>query len=111
MTEENTTISYKKFVGGKGIQNPVWKGGKYISTEGYVFMKCEGHPRANKGGYVFEHILVMEKHLGRYITKSENVHHKNHVRTDNLIENLEVLTRGQHTRHHNLTTKIYKRSC
>lgn len=58
-----------------------------------VFAK--GHPRASKNNYVFEHIIVMEKQLGRLLEKDENVHHINGVKDDNSIENLELWVKPQ----------------
>jgi len=54
-----------------------------------------GHPRADKARYVFEHVLVMEEILGRYLLPGENVHHRNGVKDDNRPENLELWTRPQ----------------
>lgn len=77
-----------------------WKGGR-IAHGGYVRVRCEGHPRASPHGhYVLEHILVVEKHFGRYLEKQEVVHHLNGIKNDNRIENLAVLTPAEHLIHH-----------
>jgi DNA-directed RNA polymerase subunit RPC12/RpoP len=84
-----------------GENNPFWKGGVSINTAGYRMVRCPGHPRATKrGSYVQEHILVMERHIGRYLEESEVVHHKNGNRQDNRIENLQLMTSSEHTRFH-----------
>lgn len=38
----------------------------------------------------------MEKHIGRYIQKDEVVHHINHIRNDNRVENLQLMTFKEH---------------
>jgi len=85
----------------KGKDNNAWKGGKTIDNNGYIKIRCEEHPRATKAGlYVFEHLLVMEKKIGRFIKKNECVHHINGIKSDNREENLIILTRGEHSSYH-----------
>lgn len=58
------------------------------------------HPNATSTGYVLEHRVVMENHLGRLLTRREVVHHRDENKKNNDLSNLEVMTKGQHTRHH-----------
>jgi hypothetical protein len=85
-----------------GESHYAWKGGKIYDPHGYILVRRPNHPYAKINGYIFEHRLVMEKHLGRYLTQEEVVHHNNHVRDDNRIENLQLINRSEHTsRYHN----------
>jgi hypothetical protein len=68
--------------------------GTRITTNGYVEYTTGG----NKGRSV--HVVCMERHIGRRINKNEQVHHINGVKTDNSIENLQLMTINEHMAHH-----------
>ena len=88
-----------------GELNHNWKGGKIIDRAGYILVYCPTHPY-NEGGYVFEHRLVVERWLGRYLRPEELIHHRNQIKTDNRIENLQVVTNAEHMIiHHRLRLK------
>lgn len=76
---------------GKGKDNPMWTGGKKIGKGGYILVWRPDHPYSNSQGYVSEHRLVMEKHIGRYLEPTEIVHHINKNRQANNVENLQLL--------------------
>lgn len=79
-----------------GEKNANWRGGKTKHSGGYVMRLVPDHPRVKgkSNKYVMEHILVMEEAIGRILDPNENVHHKNGIKTDNRIENLELWTRS-----------------
>ena len=69
-----------------------WKGGRTWHSGGYIAILKPNHPNADNRGYVREHIFVMSKKLGRSLSECESVHHKNGIRTDNRLENLELMS-------------------
>lgn len=76
------------------------EGKRSKGPKGYIVIKLNKdnffYPMAHKQGYVFEHRLVVAKFIGRWLHPWEIVHHKNHIRTDNRIENLQLVSDDRH---------------
>lgn len=85
-----------------GANNPLWKSERTIDSNGYVRVYMPDHPQAfgTHRVYVYEHRLVMERHLGRYLLSNEIPHHINGIRSDNRIENLELVSVDKHNSYH-----------
>lgn len=86
----------------RGRRNPKWSEGKLLSSHGYVKIRVgKTHPLADSKGYAYEHSIVWAA-AGRTLPgQSELLHHRNENKTDNRLENLEVVTRTKHNEHHN----------
>lgn len=92
-----------------GERHHNWKGGRHQAHGGYMVVNISRQDffwpmstnRMKYGtGLVMEHRLVMAKHLGRCLAPFEVVHHKNGIRDDNRIENLELSTNCAHAKDH-----------
>ena len=80
----------------KGSKAPFWRGGRYKDNRsGYIYVYSPDHPFKKKGGYVLEHRLVMEKFVGRHLRANEIIHHRNKIKDDNRIDNLEIIFVGE----------------
>lgn len=84
---------------------------KNHSKDGYIYARVQSHPRATSTGYVLEHRIIMENHLGRYLSSDELVHHDNEIKNDNRIENLILTTRSIHTSHHHAPMTVVTLKC
>lgn len=82
----------------KGERRTAPWGSGYITAQGYrMISKC--HPNATRRsktgkGQILEHIWVMSEYLGRPLLPHETVHHKNGIRDDNRLENLELWSKS-----------------
>lgn len=91
-----------------GTKASNWKGGRVKHSEGYIEVKVYPedfyYSMANSNGYVIEHRLLMAKKLKRCLLPWEVVHHRNGVRDDNRLENLQLLP----TRKYHITDTVLK---
>ena len=91
----------------KGSNSPNWKGGKTTNL-GYIKIAKPNHSRADRTGYVREHILVCEEALGKPLPPKAVCHHVDGNRSHNKNNNLVIC---QDRKYHNLIerrTMAYK---
>lgn len=69
-------------------------------NRGYVLAYVPKHPNAHRDGYLMLHTVLMEQKIGRYLKPNEVVHHINHDRKDNRLENLMLMDKKEHMRMH-----------
>lgn len=91
----------------KKERNSLYKNGRVRSSTGYIWIAVKEHPYARMPGhYVFEHRLIIEEYLGRYLKPTEEVHHLNSIKTDNRLENLQLFS--SHAEHMKAEAKMGK---
>lgn len=90
----------------RGTNHPNYKG-RIPAAKGYVRVYEPGHPLAMADGYVLEHRKVLWD-AGIRVPDDSEPHHKNHDRSDNRLENLEVLTKAEHNAHHHAVGTVVR---
>ena len=75
--------------------HPAWKGGRAKHGD-YIKVKFYDHLRANKYGYVLEHIIVWEQFNGKPVPRGHAIHHLNGIKNDNRPENLVAIAHAEH---------------
>jgi len=77
-----------------------YTGGHTVIRGSYIEELCPDHPSAKYYGFVLQHRLVVERALGRYLDRTESVHHIDRNSLNNDIGNLQVVSRSEHMRIH-----------
>ena len=78
-----------------------WSEGKILSSGGYTKLRVgKSHPLANGNGYAYEHLVVWVSAGNQRPLPGFLLHHKNEVKTDNRLQNLELISRSQHNALH-----------
>ena len=77
-----------------------YMGGHTVIYYGYLYELCPAHPFANRWGFVRQHRLVLERHLGYYLDKDLVVHHIDGDKLNNNLSNLVALTKSEHMKQH-----------
>jgi hypothetical protein len=74
---------------------------KLNSAIGYLYFIDKYHPLAHgKAKWVYYHRHVVSISVGRWITSEEVVHHKDHNKLNNSLDNLDLLSKSEHTKMH-----------
>lgn len=85
----------------RGPANPRWNDGRILNEDGYVKVRVGvAHPLADSNGYAYEHLVVWCAAGNPKPSDNETLHHRNGIKSDNRIQNLELMPRSEHGRQH-----------
>lgn len=100
-----------------GDNHPSWKGGRIYDDNNYILIhnfnlsedeKILFKSMYNNYSYIFEHRLIVARHLHRPLENYEKVHHLNEIKDDNRIQNLQLISSKNHAKEHQKMLKGIK---
>lgn len=77
-----------------------WTYATWVDKDGYVLRYAGLHPFSDGRLNIRENVRLMELRVGRHLFSDEMVHHRNGDRKDNRLENLQLMTRSEHSKLH-----------
>lgn len=84
-------------------------GRKRRNANAYIVVHRPDHQMSDKAGRLLEHRLIMAEHLGRLLEPREVVHHKDGNRSNNAIDNLDLMSgRKEHAAVHAKESELYQ---
>jgi len=88
---KSSKSSQRKFCSKKCYYERMKEAYKYLNniTVSYKQISINGNKRD-------ENRRIIEKFIGRKLKRTEIIHHKNGIKNDNSIENLQIVTRKEH---------------
>lgn len=89
----------------KGQSSGNFKGYRRRTSKGYVTLYRPNEPGTDRNGLIMEHRYMMSLHIGRALRNDEAVHHINGIKNDNRLDNLLLMTVGEHSALHNKQRK------
>lgn len=82
---------------------------RYQDSNGYILIYQPHHRKAITSGsfkgYVYEHLIVAERFLGRPLSEGDVVHHLDRNRSNNSPDNLLIISGPMHVRLHSWLDK------
>jgi hypothetical protein len=94
----------KNFPQASGENSKHWKGGRFISSDGYWMIYQGNNDKSIKWkNYKKEHFIIMEQKIGRTLYDNEVVHHIDLDKLNNRPDNLDIFSSEKDHRNSHLS--------